>query len=128
VSEEVGLLDGGVDRLSVYTNKATGVSQAVKAILAKVLSLRQQVQSLQSQLGERQAELDAVGVDQDRIRKNMAALDKNDSLYKRYVNELEMQENSLVALRKTMTDLRAKLGTAERDLRAYISDQSTIAK
>ncbi len=128
VSEEVGLLDGGVDRLSVYTNKATGVSQAVKAILAKVLSLRQQVQSLQSQLAERQAELDAVGVDQDRIRKNMAALDKNDSLYKRYVNELEMQENSLVALRKTMTDLRAKLGTAERDLRAYISDQSTIAK
>ncbi|MEY3602142.1 MAG: hypothetical protein RL169_1386 [Armatimonadota bacterium] len=128
VSEEVGLLDGGLDRLSTYSNKATGVSPAVKAILAKVLLLRQQVQVLQSQLVERQAEVDAVGVDQDRIRKNMAALDKSDSLYKRYVNELEMQENTLVSLRKAMTELRAKVGTAERDLRAYVSDQSTIAK
>jgi hypothetical protein len=58
----------------------------------------------------------------------MAALDKSDSLYKRYVNELEMQENTLVSLRKAMTELRAKVGTAERDLRAYVSDQSTIAK
>jgi hypothetical protein len=128
VSEEVGLLDGGLDRLSTYSNKPTGVSPAVKAILAKVLALRQQVQTLQSQLAERQAELDAVGVDQDRIRKNMAALDKSDSLYKRYVNELEMQENTLVAVRKTMAELRTKLGTAERDLRAFISEQSTLAK
>ena len=128
VSEEVGLLDGGLDRLSTYSNKPTGVSPAVKAILAKVLSLRQQVQTLQSQLAERQAELDAVGVDQDRIRKNMAALDKSDSLYKRYVNELEMQENTLVAVRKTMAELRTKLGTAERDLRVFISEQSTLAK
>ena len=128
VSEEVGLLDGGLDRLSAYSNKPTGVSPAVKAILAKVLTLRQQVQILQSQLAERQAEVDAVGIDQDRIRKNMAALDKSDSLYKRYVNELEMQENTLVAVRKAMTELRAKVGTAERDLRAYVSDQSTIAK
>ena len=128
VSEEVGLLDGGLDRLSTYSNRPTGVSPAVKAILAKVLALRQQVQTLQSQLAERQAELDAVGVDQDRIRKNMAALDKSDSLYKRYVNELEMQENTLVAVRKTMAELRTKLGTAERDLRAFISEQSTLAK
>ena len=128
VSEEVGLLDGALDRLSTYSNKPSGVSPAVKAILAKVLALRQQVQTLQSQLVERQAELDAVGVDQDRIRKNMAALDKSDSLYKRYVNELEMQENTLVALRKAMTELRTKLGTAERDLRAFISDQSTLSK
>jgi hypothetical protein len=128
VSEEVGLLDGGLDRLSTYSNKPTGVSPAVKAILAKVLSLRKQVQTLQSQLAERQAELDAVGVDQDRIRKNMAALDKSDSLYKRYVNELEMQENTLVAVRKTMAELRTKLGTAERDLRVFISEQSTLAK
>lgn len=128
VSEEVGLLDGGLDRLSTYSNRPTGVSPAVKAILAKVLALRQQVQTLQSQLAERQAELDAVGVDQDRIRKNMAALDKSDSLYKRYVNELEMQENALVAVRKTMAELRTKLGTAERDLRVFISEQSTLAK
>jgi hypothetical protein len=32
------------------------------------------------------------------------------------------------ALHKAMTELRTKLGTAERDLRAYISDQSTLAK
>ena len=128
VSEEVGLLDGAIDRIFLYSNKPTGVSPAVKSILTKVLTLRQLVQSTQSQLAERQAELDAVGVDQDRIRKNMASLDKSDSLYKRYVNELEMQENTLVALRKTMNELRTKLGTAERDLRAYISDQSTLAK
>jgi uncharacterized membrane protein YgcG len=128
VSEEVGLLDGGLDRILAYSNKPTGVSPAVKAILAKVLTMRQLVQNTQSQLAERQAELDAVGVDQDRIRKNMAALDKSDSLYKRYVNELEMQENTLVALRKAMTELRAKLGTAERDLRVFIGEQSTVAK
>ena len=128
VSEEVGLLDGAIDRILVYSNKPSGVSPAVKAILLKVLTLRQLVQNTQSQLAEKQSELDAVGVDQDRIRKNMASLDKSDSLYKRYVNELEMQENTLVAVRKSMTELRTKLGTAERDLRAFISDQSTIAK
>ncbi len=128
VSEEVGLLDGALDRILYYSNKPSGVSPGVKAILAKVLMQRQTVQNIQSQLAEKQAEIDAVGVDQDRIRKNMASLDKSDSLYKRYVNELEMQENSLVALRKTITELRGKLGTAERDLRAFISDQSTISK
>jgi hypothetical protein len=128
VSEEVGLLDGAIDRILYYSNKSSGVSPGVKAILAKVLMQRQTVQNIQSQLAEKQAEIDAVGVDQDRIRKNMASLDKSDSLYKRYVNELEMQENSLVVLRKTITELRGKLGTAERDLRAFISDQSTISK
>jgi len=128
VSEEVGLLDGGLDRILSYSNKPSGVSPAVKAILAKVLMLRQAVQSAQSLLAEKQAELDAVGVDQDRIRKNMASLDKSDSLYKRYVNELEMQENSLVALRKFMAEQRGKLGAAERDLRTYISEQSTLPK
>ena len=61
-----------------------------------------------------------MGDDQERIRKNMQALDRTSPLYKRYVTELDSQETRLQSLRQESARLRKEAGDAERDLRAYL--------
>jgi hypothetical protein len=66
-----------------------------------------------------------MGDDQDRIRKNMAALDKTSTLYKRYVAELDRQETRLQTLRQEAATLRKQAADADRELRAFV-DSLTI--
>jgi hypothetical protein len=61
-----------------------------------------------------------MGDDQDRIRKNMAALDKASALCKRYVTELGRQETRLQTLRQEAATLRSQAAEADQSLRAYI--------
>ncbi len=83
------------------------------------------MQELQAQAAGRDTEIKSIGDDQDRIRKNMAALDKTSALYKRYAAELDDQETRLQSLRQDATRLRKQAADADADLRAYL-DTITI--
>ena len=68
----------------------------------------------------------AIGDDQERIRKNMLALDHADALYKRYASELDAQETRIATLRQEAARLRDQAQAAERDLRVYIDNLPAI--
>jgi predicted RNase H-like nuclease (RuvC/YqgF family) len=50
------------------------------------------------------ARLDAVFRDQERVRQNMSALDRNSSLYRRYLSDLEAQEDEVDALEAALAE------------------------
>jgi hypothetical protein len=119
VYESVGLLDTDVNTILAYSTQE-GVSDALKQALQEIARRRRQIADLQSQAAQKDAGVKAISDDQERIRKNMAALDKQSALYKRYVTQLDAQETQIQALRAEAGRLRAAAAQADRDLRAYV--------
>ena len=62
---------------------------------------------------------------QERIRKNMEALDHKSDLYRRYVGELDKQETQIGGLLTAEQDARQEeLASARADLRRYLAGLS----
>ena len=123
-TEELLLINGDMAALESYA-KRKEISPRLQAALQEVLTRNRQLQNLQAQAAANDSDIKAIGADQDRIRKNMAALDKDNALYKRYVGELDAQETKLDMLRQESVRLRAQAETALREFRAYL-DTLTI--
>ncbi|HVK04235.1 MAG TPA: hypothetical protein VM490_12220 [Armatimonadaceae bacterium] len=119
--EVVALLNADVNQILAYAGRSEGVSPELRTALREIAARRQRIAELQSQAAQKEAEVKAIEADQDRIRKNMTALDKASALYKRYVTELDAQETRIQALRAEANRLRGQSAAAERDLRAYIN-------
>jgi hypothetical protein len=119
ISQEVGILDNDMNELIAYSTN-TEMSSKLRAVLQEVVARRRRVQDLTSQAAARAAEVQSINGDQERIRKNMTALDKSSALYKRYVGELDAQETKIESLRQEATRLQAQAEATNRDLRAYI--------
>jgi hypothetical protein len=119
LSESVGLVDADVNMLQVYVGRGE-VPEKIKAALREVLQRRHRVQDLRSQAAVNDAAIGDIEKDQDRIRKNMAALDKGATLYQRYVKQLDEQETRIQSLRSEANRLRAAAADADKDLRAYL--------
>lgn len=117
--ENIALLDGDRDRLVGYT-KHKEITPRLLAALQEILTRRRHVEDLQAQAAARESDLQAISTDQERIRKNMMALDKDSALYKRYVAELDMQETKIATLRQEAARLRAQADTASREFSAYL--------
>ncbi len=119
ISQTLGLIDTDINSLGFYATK-TEVAPRIREALQEVVRRRRTVQELQQQAANREAEINSIGQDQERIRKNMAALDKNSALYKRYVAQLDSQETRIQGLRNDVARLRAQAAGADRDLRAFV--------
>lgn len=119
LSEGVALLEGDLTRLEYYATRKEAPAK-LKTALEGVVTRRRKVLDLRQELAQTEAEIKSVDQDQDRIRKNMASLDRNSTLYKRYVQELDDQETKIQSLRQKTTTLRSQITTAEKELRAYI--------
>jgi hypothetical protein len=122
--ENLALLDGDRNRIFSYT-KSKEISPKLLAALQEILTRRRHVEDLQAQAAARDSDLQAISADQERIRKNMMALDKDSALYKRYVAELDTQETKIDTLRQEAAHLRAQADNATRDFSVYL-DTLTI--
>ncbi len=119
LTETLALLDGDRGRLASYA-KSKEISPKLLAALQEILTRRRHVEELQMEAAARESDLQAIGADQDRIRKNMMALAQDSALYKRYVGELDTQESKIDILRQEAVRLRAQAATALRDFSAYL--------
>ena len=117
----MGVFSGDLNLLTVYSTRKD-VSAKVRAVLLEIVQRRRRVQELQAQAQNRVTDEKAIGDDQERIRKNMQALDHGDALYKRYASELDAQETRIATLRQEAARLRDQAQAAERDLRVYIDN------
>jgi predicted nucleic acid-binding Zn-ribbon protein len=121
VSQGLALLDTDLNTVSVYANRRE-IPERLRAALQEIVRRRRLVQEREAQAAAREAEINAIGQDQDRVRKNMAALDKGSALYKRYVAQLDAQETRLQTLRSDARRLRREAADAAQDLRAYLDN------
>jgi hypothetical protein len=123
IAETIGILDSDINMLTFHANRKQ-VPQKIREALQEVLARRRKVQELQGQAASREQEIGAIMQDQERIRKNMAALDKASALYKRYVSELDRQETKIQNLREEAARLRREAGAADTELRRFLDDLS----
>lgn len=119
VESSIVLINADLDYLSAYAN-VTDIPDKLRETLRDVIARRRHVAELTNQAQQRDAEIASIGKEQDRIRKNMTALDHASALYKRYVAELDAQETRLQSLQAQSQRLKTQAAAAQTALRAYL--------
>jgi hypothetical protein len=117
--EELAIADTDDDTMLVFTN-ARETSPAVKEALQKVIERKREIERLVQERSRREQEVQVVGHEQERIRQNMAQLERTSDLYTRYVQKFATQEDRVEALRKEAADLLTRQQEARRALDEYV--------
>jgi Xaa-Pro aminopeptidase len=100
-------------RENVRLSQALGPIQAKKAVIA----------SIADELAHRQAEINKIAQDQQRLRENMSALKGGSGerqLLARYLAQLSQQEDRIAVLRRESADLEQRLAQSQAELAALI--------
>ena len=118
-SETIAVVNADLNSLSFYANRKE-TSDKIQAALREIIQRRRTVQELQNKAAVAENEVNGINTDQERIRKNMGALDKTSDLYKRYVKQLDTQESRIQTLRATAARLRNEAAVANQQLQAYL--------
>lgn len=105
VRESIAVTELGADRIRLYLENAE-LSDDDRAILERILDLSRRVAATERELASEEERLDRIHREQDRIRQNMAALDRDSALYRRYLTDLEVQEEELARLDDALETLR----------------------
>lgn len=111
----LAVANAGGDQLAFYLENVE-LSDGDRAALQEVLDLQRQMAALDRQLVSLDGQVNDIVRDQSRIRDNMTALERNSTLYRRYLADLEAQENRLVELRTQIAQLREARAEAQREL------------
>ena len=115
-SYTVALLDGNLDTF-VSADGSSDISTATRTALTDIVNQRRHIQNLMTQAASDDAQIAEISGQQDRLRKNMAALDRTSSLYRRYVSEMETQETQINNLRTDAQRQRSAAEVARKALR-----------
>ena len=115
-SYTVALLDGNLDTF-ISTDGSQDIPAATRTALTDIVTQRRHIQNLANQAASDDAQIAEISSQQDRLRKNMAALDRASSLYKHYVSELETQETQITNLRTDAQRQRSAAESARKTLR-----------
>ena len=113
------LVSENLEKLAVYATSAEA-TEAVRAALEEVAAQRRRLAAIEFQVADHARQLQAITQGQERIRKNMEALDHKSDLYRRYVGELDKQETQIGDLTRQNEARQADLAQARADLGAYI--------
>lgn len=108
------------DGTILFFTTAKQTSPAVKEALAKVIERKREIERLVQERAKREQEVQVVGQEQERIRQNMAQLERTSDLYTRYVQKFAAQEDRVETLRREAADLQTKEQEARRALDDFL--------
>ncbi|HST11932.1 MAG TPA: carboxypeptidase regulatory-like domain-containing protein, partial [Terriglobales bacterium] len=107
------------------------VTPTMKDAFGRVLTKKNEITAIETQLQERREERDTITADQSRLRENMKALkgsSEEKALLQRYTRQLDQQEDRLAALQKELADLNYRKVKADGELsqmiQAIVLDES----
>jgi len=121
--ESVSLLNAASD-LFLFHGRSGIASEPVRAALEDVAARRQRLADLEVRVADLDAQTQAITKGQERIRKNMEALDHKSDLYRRYVGELDKQETQIGTLTTERDARREELASARADLSRHVAGLS----
>ncbi len=102
---------------------ASGVlDERQTAVLSEITALRRAVDETQQSISSLQGELRRIYSEQDRIIRNLEALEAESALYRRYTESLNSQEDRIEQIQVLLTQLEEELGRRRRQLGDYISE------
>ncbi len=108
--------------------RTNGDDPKLRQQLQPILEARRQLTEIDTQIKDKQTQIDSIGKDQDRLRNNLSALKSSAEerdLIRRYTRELNEQEDQIAALRKDQDGLKQKHTQAQADLDAKVQSLET---
>jgi len=123
LTERVVLTTESLDRIAIYLRAQT-ISDAVKQALAKIVEMKRAIAAVDQQIEEKNARLDEIVEEQDRIRQNMEQLDHDSELYQRYVTKFGEQEDEFDKIREDIATLKDQRDRLQQELEDYVSKLS----
>lgn len=124
-TQQVVLSNADDGTILIYLNSKV-VSDGVKKALSDVMGRKQALQRLMNQRKQLEQDVQVIDQEQARIRQNMAAIDRNTDLYKRYVSKLDLQETSVESLRNQIKALTSEETKQRDDLNKLLSTMTAI--
>jgi len=121
VEQSVTLRNMGSDTVLFYLRQQV-ISNGVKQALERVQTLSRQAAEATAERERIEKAIRDIESGQGRIRSNMANLDRDSSLYRRYVAALTSQEDELESLRSSLDSARKEENRRRSSLEDYISD------
>jgi hypothetical protein len=115
ISEDVALVDGD-DSVIAFVAGQDRLNPATRAAIRKVLDLRLDEASKTAAAGSLRKQMNDVLADQDRLRKNLAAVTQGDALRTRLVQSLDASETQAEQLRKAISAADADVAKAHKVL------------
>ena len=116
----VALMDGDQAVLRVIANEDK-LNAPARAALQRVLELRREKALRQAEAARQATLLRDVQEDEERIRKNLAAVTSSDPLRARLTRMLDADETKIEQLRKTIDDAVTEVDKAHRALAAAVA-------
>jgi hypothetical protein len=109
-------------QIAVFVRGSREDAQLAQALIP-IQVKKAEIASVESEIEHRQAEANRIAEDQQRLRENMGALKGGageQQLLKRYVAQLNQQEDRIAVLRQENADLNQKLTRAQDELGSLI--------
>jgi hypothetical protein len=126
ITTRVALSDVTDDHVAMLVEQ--GVSrQALEQALRPILEKKSEIATAQREIDERRAEITQIERDQQRVRENMMALGasaEERELVRRYVQQLDRQEDRLEALRGEIAERNNRRAALRRELQELIERAS----
>ena len=119
-SQKVALNTLRDDRIVFYLSQRV-IDTETRQILRNITSLRSTLAAMEANRKKVEAGISTIHTEQDRIRRNLEALESGSELYRRYVGILDAQEDELVKLASELKTAQNAESGARRALADYIS-------
>lgn len=118
-STQIALASFTLQQMIRY-NRTGSVSDDVLAAFRGYAERQGSVNDLQKRLGDLDAESNRLAQDQERIRRLLGSLNRQDALHARYLKTLAEHEDRLDAIRAERIESQAELGRRQAELTEYV--------
>jgi hypothetical protein len=115
----VALLNADLGRIVRYTREGKAPERVLEAA-ERAFEMKRELDAARGAVSRAEARIAEIGSEQERIRANMGAVDRQSELYGRYLDRLGEQEDELLELRGTLEELRANADEKQRALDEYV--------
>ena len=99
-------------------------SEELRQALNRLLELRQELDQLTARRRELETQVNEIYRSQERVTRNMEALDRDSELYQRYVADLTEQEDRLAELETQIQQLRAQEDAKDDEINDFVRNLS----
>ncbi len=119
-TEDTRALTGVDGPAAILMTSNADLPDAVRQAIKHAAEMHQAEYVLQAQLGVLQTRISDIVTDQQRLRSNLAAVPPGSALQRRYLDNLQSQENALEDLRGQSDDVQKKVDEAGDALEKYV--------
>ncbi len=118
--EALRLLDTAADLFLVY-GRSGAAPASVRTALEDIAARQARLAEAEAEAAALNKQIESITQGQERIRKNMEALDYNSDLYRRYVGELDAQETQIASLLASRDARQTALDAAQADFSRHVA-------